>query len=1410
MANTSYFSAENSWKRLFFITGKTADEFYMDSGIKMNIEQAIWQELKRNGYERIVFFDNDQKLYCYDDESFKLLTKTTKEDSPGKANAGVSAEPRLQKGLRRGRNAHRMGSAAADTTPPSDMPQEGAVQQEPEDTVSEDQSWKAGVHSGVLVKNTVGGPLHLGMTDNTFVKRQMDAYMYNAAIKTAVVINDPTTFLHEFGSDPLHSLTAGYERLGSENQNIMIFIYTDNDLASIYEVKKMVEENKDALNNIINIPSPNAIELKNMLMYMKINYGLKIRLSELTEVAVALYQALQLSEQPVRIKELYTRLRGFEKEKLLDKDSCYELLGTKKPESAKEQLTKLIGMAMVKKKLASYETKDRSPLAALPYLTVSRLQPDLDDPDEKKEEEMLHVVLTGPPGVGKTTVAKLLGQLFFEMGYLKSGHVVETDRSELVGGYIGQTALLVRQKVEEAMGGVLFIDEVYALKRAGNSEADYGQEAIDTLCKLMDEYKGKFVVVAAGYPEETAVFIKSNPGLASRFKLKMNIEPYAPSEMCEILKFHAKKQHFRFSEELENLLPDFCENWVETADPEEWGNAREAVNLINDMGRAYSNDAAKETIRENDIEYGILDIRHIPKEFEKHLQPISESRKKVLENLQNMVGLANVKEMVNTIRNRMLSGRQSDPGHYIFIGNPGTGKTTVARYFGQIMRNLGMLKRGHVVEYTATDLMNEVFNRENNGNFVEVAKKALDGILFIDEAYLLEQDKTGRGESILGALLSYMENNHDRLCVIVAGYEDEMNDLIEHNPGYKDRFKQTIRFDNYTGEELTEILMGMLKAKGITANAEYREYALRALTRYVKLHGKEKDFGNARFIRNTFLLASLDAQMNRLISVHGEDYVREHAKECELTGADIPADMVRYTRTPLKKEDTRSAMEEIESMVGFSEVKEKLKNLLELRENAEKSGREDLLDDLNLHMVLRGNPGVGKTTVAKLIGKAYKEAGFLPRGHVVKVTRAELVAGYVGQTAIKTRKVIERAMGGVLFIDEAYMLKRSENSGNDFGQEAIDTILEQMTDHLGEFAIVAAGYPAEMNTFLDSNPGFYSRFGGDYLIPDYTAEELLRIFEHMCQNKKFYLEDDMKEQVKKIFTNMIAADLPHFANAREAENLEKSMRMTWTKNPVNRVDEATSETRSYYTPEHIPEQYREYLEDAPEKVTEEKEAFQISGDTLGLPKENFKYEEEYMDQTKSVVFIRTKRGRSVSNGSGSIITTDGYILTCNHVIDKAKEIQVRVRKAQDGEKAVWRKAKVCWADAKLDAAILKIPTDENYSPLPLRAADAETLPGEAIYLWGYPFGSRLSDSSDGLDASLFQGSVSSIQRKGGLSRINANMEAKRGCSGAPVFSKKDGTIIGILCGSQTEGDSNLVEEINYVLPVKYILENVIV
>ena len=1143
----NYFTAEQSWKRLYFITGKTADEFYPDSISKLNIEQLTWQELKNSGYERIVFFDPDNKLYCYDDMSYALLRKDSKEDAQSSSEEDTNQTvSRTCGGLRRGRNACR---------------------------VSEKSAIQKSENPKNLQRKSGDGPLHLGMRDSTFVKRQLDAYMYNASIKTAIVINDPTSFLQEFGEDPLHSLTAGYERLGSENQNIIVFIYTDADMANIYEVRQASAEKKDA--NIINIPCPNALELKNMLMYMKINYNLKFPLSELTELAVALHQALQLSEQPVRIKELYTRLRGFGTEKTLDKDNCYEVFGKKKPEPAKEQLTRLIGMDSVKKTLSEYETAEKSPLSAVPYLTASRLQPDFKNPVEKKE--MMHAVITGPPGTGKTTVAELLGQLFFEMGYLESGHVVKADRSKLVGSHIGETAILVRQKVEEALGGVLFIDEAYSLKREESSGNDFGQEAIDTLCKLMDEYKGRVVVVAAGYQDEMDTFIKANDGLASRFTMKLNIEPYTSSEMVEILKLHAQKSKFRFSGELEKQLPDFCENWVDTADPESWGNAREAENLINHMDRAYSKDPQKETICENNVTYGILEVRHIPKELQKNLQPVSEVREKVLQNLNAMIGLEYVKRMVEIIRRRMLTGKLKEPGHYVYLGNPGTGKTTVARYMGQILRNLGMLKRGQIVEYTATDLMAEVFNKENQGDFSKIARKALDGILFIDEAYQLAQDHTGRGQAILAALLPYMENNHERLCVIVAGYEEEMREFMKDNPGYKARFTETIRFDNYTGKELTEILLQMLEEKGITADEEYRENALRALTRYIRVHGKERDFGNARYIRNTFLPASLDAQIDRLIGAFGEEFPQELGNV--LTGEDIPADMVRYARTPLKKEDTRTAMEEITQLIGCKEIKTRLKDLLELQQMATKEGREELLDDLNLHMVLRGNPGVGKTTIAKLIGKAYKEAGILPRGHVVKVTRADLVAGYVGHTEKKTKKAIESAMGGVLFIDEAYTLKRSEDTGNDYGQVAIDLILEQMSDRNGEFAVIVAGYPDEMEVFLNSNPGFRSRYENDYLLPDYTAEELLQIFTEKCESKKFYLEDDMREAVRTIFENMIAAKLPNFANGREAENLEKRMRMNWVKNPVNKVDEATGEKRSYYTREHIPQQYHIYLKE---------------------------------------------------------------------------------------------------------------------------------------------------------------------------------------------------------------------------------------
>ena len=508
---------------------------------------------------------------------------------------------------------------------------------------------------------------------------------------------------------------------------------------------------------------------------------------------------------------------------------------------------------------------------------------------------MENIILTGNPGTGKTTVAKLIGQLFYEMGYLESGHVVETDRSQLVAGYVGQTAILTRQKVEEAMGGVLFIDEAYTLKREGQSGNDFGQEAIDTLCKLMDQYKGKFIVVAAGHPKEMEVFMKSNPGLQRRFTA-LHIADYNPEEMLEILKFHASKERVCFSKDLESKLPDFCENWVNLSG-EQWGNAGEAVKLIESMVRSWKNDKEKETVTDDHgMEYSVLKTEYIPDELKENLKPVAKT----------------------------------------------------------------------------------------------------------------------------------------------------------------------------------------------------------------------------------------------------------------------------------------SAIDDINKLIGFREIKDELQKLLDLKEAAQ-NGNEDLLNDLNFHWVLRGNPGTGKTTVAKLIGKVYKEMELLSSGHTVKVTRKDLVAEYVGHTAPKTQQCIDRAMGGVLFIDEAYTLKREEQSGNDFGQEAIDALLEQMSEKNGDFAVIAAGYPDEMEVFVNSNPGFCSRFAQDFTLSDYSADELLQIFILKCKEKQFYLEEDFKSIIRQMFENMISAKRKGWANGREAENLERSMRPLWAKNQVNCIDSASGETHRCYTIDHIPESYRKYL-----------------------------------------------------------------------------------------------------------------------------------------------------------------------------------------------------------------------------------------
>ena len=536
---------------------------------------------------------------------------------------------------------------------------------------------------------------------------------------------------------------------------------------------------------------------------------------------------------------------------------------------------------------------------------------------------------------------------------------------------------------------------------------------------------------------------------------------------------------------------------------------------------------------ESDKEISESNGRGIPTE-----ENIDDSELPPEEQLDRMIGLESVKEEVKGIiavqeydkaRKKELNIDYRSEGslHLVFEGNPGTGKTTVANILYKILKERGVLsENGQFVSVGRSEIVGQYLG-ETARNVEKLFKKANGGLLFIDEAYsLISSDNDPFGKEAVDALVQWTEATKDNVMVVLAGYTDEMENFLDTNPGLASRFpkRQRIIFPDYSDEELLEI------AK-LKAGDQYYSFTGEGEIAFLNLirHAKaERHFGNGREVRNILQ----DAKMNKALNLQKHGLSKSYLSL--LTPEDFGVDI------SISVEDSASeVLAELDRMIGLNDVKYEIRSILAMikyqKEDEERHGLNANQLSVMRNLCFVGNPGTGKTTVAKLYAKLLTSIGAIGSENVQIVSRADLVGAYQGHTAMKTRAVCEKAYNGVLFVDESYSLEDGDHDS--FGKEALAELIQQMENNKDRMTVILAGYKREMEEFMNVNSGLKRRISEFVEFPDYNENELYDIFCYFAKDRNRILAEDAKRKVKETIKKMYASRDANFGNAGDIRNL---------------------------------------------------------------------------------------------------------------------------------------------------------------------------------------------------------------------------------------------------------------------------------
>ncbi|MEU5882777.1 AAA family ATPase [Spirillospora sp. NPDC047279] len=726
----------------------------------------------------------------------------------------------------------------------------------------------------------------------------------------------------------------------------------------------------------------------------------------------------------------------------------------------------------------------------------------------ENEDEPVRLLLAGPDGTGKRDAAQEIARLLHERGI--TGPPVWLADDFFAGKTVASATNGLYIDARDCDGSnLLVIDGLDDLSRDPRS----GEAILEELHRVLDVFDGLHVVALCETGGDQRIR-EVNPALSLRFR-KARTHAFTAEGYAELF---SRALHQRGARAHKRALTAAGQLLSETPPVRNLRNARLAhllADVVVDAVRARTEPGAELVVKRADV----------PASFDAAGSPGDAHAE-----LAALTGLGPVKHEIELlVATARAAQMRRDSGlpvtaparHMVFTGNPGTGKTVVARILARIYKDLGVLSSGHLVEASRAELIGEYLG-ETAVKTRAVVQRAVGGVLFIDEAYSLTQsDYDGDyGPEAIAALVKMMEDHRDDLVVIVAGYEREMQRFIASDPGLASRFPSTVRFPDFTDDELVEIFAGFAGEAGLALG----EGAHQRITDLLRRTARGRAFGNARLMRNLCERATA-LQSRRVVAL------KKATPEqlAELLAEDFPASLTGASRAV----PSADPIAELDTLIGLTEVKEEVRKLVAEVRSAElrrAAGAPVTLP--TRHMVFTGNPGTAKTTVARLIARVYARLGLLSSGHLVEVGRNDLVGAYVGQTAPKVQAAVEQAVGGVLFIDEAYALTGDDDP---YGREAVATLVKMMEDHRGDLLVIAAGYEREMSAFLAANSGLESRFARKLAFPDYTDAELVAIFAHLCAAEGITPAPGTTEALRALLAR--AERGPSFGNGRLMRNL---------------------------------------------------------------------------------------------------------------------------------------------------------------------------------------------------------------------------------------------------------------------------------